>query len=403
MHVVFLSCAFPRAPGAGVNAVLARRAHELGRYGTVTAIVPTPWIPPAAGALRPRWEHHRRAPRELDLDGLRVLYPRYLQPPGRWLGAGAPASMAIGLLPLVTRLRRAGRCDVLFAQSTVPEGLCAALLGRWTGAGAACLARGTDVNVVGASTRTGRWLTAWTVRHLGGVAAVAHDLAGSLADLAPTAARATVLYDGIDQLAFSPGDRAAARRALGLAECGAIALYVGRLTAGKGLAVLVEAFSRVVREVSGARLLLLGDGELRQDLAARAAQAGLAAAVHLLGEQPYEDVPMWMRAADLVVLPSEAEGFPNVVREAMACGRPVVATPVGDLPRIVAADSGRLVAVGDPATLADALIAVLRTEWSPQAIRRHVVPMTWERNAAETHHFLCRAMGKACDDLPQGA
>ena len=102
-----------------------------------------------------------------------------------------------------------------------------------------------------------------------------------------------------------------------------------------------------------------------------------------------------MQAADVVVLPSEAEGMPNVVREALACGRPVVATPVGDVPRVVSADAGVLVPPGNPAALADALATVLARRWDPAGLRALVSDMTWERNAEATARFLAAAMEAA--------
>jgi len=124
-------------------------------------------------------------------------------------------------------------------------------------------------------------------------------------------------------------DRVHVRRALGLNLQAPLALYVGRLAEGKGLDTLLDAFAALRALVPAARLVLVGTGRLRAHLERRVLAAGLALAVRFAGEVPHHAVARWIRAADVLVLPSEAEGFPNVVREALACGRPVVATTAG--------------------------------------------------------------------------
>ena len=101
--------------------------------------------------------------------------------------------------------------------------------------------------------------------------------------------------------------------------------------------------------------MLVGDGPLRRELEARSASSPLAGQVTFAGETA--DVALYLRAADLFVLPSRAEGMSNAVLEAMACGIPVVATDVGGNREIVGADgvSGRLVPSGDPVALAEAI------------------------------------------------
>src|SRR4029077_15133558 len=96
-----------------------------------------------------------------EIDGMRLLFPRYLQLPG--MGPSAGVAMALGALPAVARLRHEGSCDVLFAQAVLPDGLAAVLLGRRLGVPAACLGRGTDVHGLAAASATTRWLALWAV------------------------------------------------------------------------------------------------------------------------------------------------------------------------------------------------------------------------------------------------
>jgi glycosyltransferase involved in cell wall biosynthesis len=371
--------------------VLVRRWRELARHADVVAIMPTPWTPRLLARAGSRWAGYAATPPVSRIGDLTVHHPRYLQVPLPSFAPWAGVSMALAATPLVRQLRRAGRCDVIFGQSILPDGLAAAVAGRRAGVPAACLGRGTDVNVIG-RTPSGRRLLRWTVRH-SAVAVVAHDLAATIEQLAETG-RPTVLYDGIDLERFVPGDRAAARRVLGISGEHPLVLFVGRLVPGKGLPQLVDAFAEVHGRLAAARLAVLGEGPLRGDLVARAAERGIGPHVQVVGEVPYEQVPLWMQAADVFTLPSEAEGFPNVVREALACGRPVVATAVGDVPRVVTPDVGRLVRVGDVAGLADALLSALQARWETERARAKVMEMTWHTNATATHDFLAAAAAR---------
>jgi len=392
LNVLFLSASLPRSASEGVDAVLVRRASELQRHCQVVAVAPTPCAPAPLAWINPRWAAYARTPRWQLLEGVPVFYPRYLQFPGAWFAAPAALLMALGASRLIARLKQDGRCDIIFAQSTFPDGLAGALLGRWFRLPLACLGRGTDINVFGHRTRLGRFLTAWIVRNAVGVSVVAHDLARSLETIVAMPEPPVVLYDGIDLDQFFPRDRIPARRRLRLAESSPTILYVGRLVEGKGLPELVEAFADVRARLRDAALVLVGAGPLHHDLRERAQRLGVLPFVKLVGERPYREIPEWLCAADCLALPSETEGFPNIVREALACGRPVVATPVGDIPRVVSAQVGRLVPARDAAALARALVETLTYAWNAEVIRSIVSSMTWERNADETHAFLRRAV-----------
>jgi glycosyltransferase involved in cell wall biosynthesis len=186
---------------------------------------------------------------------------------------------------------------------------------------------------------------------------------------------ATMIPNGVDVAAYgcAATPRDAWRAAHGLRDDEIVYLCVGRLYAQKNHALLLRAFAAMARKQTGARLVVIGEGELRRALEAQATALGIAARVRFLGIR--RDVPDALAASDVFVLASDYEGHPLSVMEAMAAGLPVVATAVGGVPELVTeGKTGLLVPAGD----ADALAAAM-TRLAARALRESMSRRARER------------------------
>jgi glycosyltransferase involved in cell wall biosynthesis len=173
--------------------------------------------------------------------------------------------------------------------------------------------------------------------------------------------RLVAIPNGLDIAAFDaaspPAQVSALRRELapdGRRLIGA----AGRLEPEKGFDVLIDAMAGVAEREPSARLVIAGGGSRRDELQAQIVRLGLSERVRLLG--PRRDLPALMHAVELFALSSWSEPFGLVLLEAMAARRPVVATNAGGAPEVVVdGQTGTLVAPGDAAGMADALVALL--------------------------------------------
>ena len=164
-----------------------------------------------------------------------------------------------------------------------------------------------------------------------------------------------VVYTGVDQEAFSPGDKASARKKLGLPD-GPMLVCMARIEGIKQPGLLLAAFAKIAERHPRLTLAWVGDGAGKAALAADVRTTGLADRVLLPGSAKHDDVPTWLAAADIVVLGSSSEGLPNSLVEAAACARPIVATSVGGIPEVVSdGQTGLLVPKGDAGALAAAI------------------------------------------------
>jgi glycosyltransferase involved in cell wall biosynthesis len=153
-----------------------------------------------------------------------------------------------------------------------------------------------------------------------------------------------------------------ARRALNLPAEKVLLFTVRNLVARMGLEHLIRAIAQLGEEDREVLLLIGGDGPLRGKLQGLIEEMKLAERVRLLGFLPEQSLPLYYRAADLVVMPTyEMEGFGLVTVESLACGTPVLGTPVGALPEILGRVDPILLADGtDSASLARAIRRLLR-------------------------------------------
>ncbi len=331
-----------------------------------------------------------------------ATYPRWAQPRSYLARGGDPAIAVEGCdvrfptypaLPALTRPFNGHLCahalhaplrdfapDVVLSYWLYPDAFGAMRAARRAGIPLVAGARGSDLRVRDAISRA---LTRPVVRSARRLLVVSEDLGRVAVErYGADPSRIRAIPNGCDATIFHPGSRAEARAALGIDPDARLVVYVGRLVPEKGLRELIEACAACGADEPKLQLALVGEGPMRSEIDARIA-ALPALRVRLPGAQGPAEVARWMTAADVVTLPSYSEGHPNVLVEALACGRPVVATTVGGIPEVVDGDSGVLVPARDVGALADGLRAALVRDWDEAALSRRF-SRSWEQVAAET-------------------
>ncbi len=194
-----------------------------------------------------------------------------------------------------------------------------------------------------------------------------------------------VIPNGRDLTRFTPGaHRDAVRAELALGQDTPVVGVVGRLETQKGHVYLLDAWTEVIRARPDARLLVVGEGSLRGELARQARGAHIDESVIFMGFR--SDIPRILDATDVLALPSLHEGMPLTVIEAAAAGRPVVATAVDGTPEVVRdGETGYLVPPADPAALAKALLALLGDADTARRMGREAHRWAHERFDIDTH------------------
>jgi teichuronic acid biosynthesis glycosyltransferase TuaC len=341
------------------------------------SVAPQAWFPFTA-ALRPGYRPV--LPRSERLaNGIPILHPRFLSLPavGKCLDG---ALLAASVLPGLLRLRRSFPFDVIDAHFGYPEGPAAVLLGRLFRIPVVLTLRGLEHRL--SAYRLRRPQLAFAVRGADRVVAVSEDLrAVALAAGAPPE-RVRTIANGVDTALFKPRDRAAARRALGLPEEGTYLLTVGSLSERKGAHLVLEALGRLAASLPNLRYLVVGgagaEGDEGEAHRHRAAELGVAGRVTFAGPRRREELPDWYNAADLFVLPSSLEGCPNVVVEALACGTPVVATPAGGIPQLLAdPGTGIILPRRDGVAVAAGIAAALARPWDRARVSARASARSW--------------------------
>jgi glycosyltransferase involved in cell wall biosynthesis len=281
--------------------------------------------------------------------------------------------------------------EVILSYVVYPDGYAAVRIGKQLGVPVVLTAIGSDLNRI--SDRLTARHTRYALRHATWTTTVSGDLLKTARRMGANPLHSTAILNGCDTSIFHPRDRQQARETLQVPSDAEVIVYVGRMDVRKGLAELIAAAASLRDQRPRLRCYLVGEGADKPALMELVNKHQAQQEVFFVASCPTERVAQWMAAADLVTLPSYKEGCPNVVIEALASGRPVVATSVGGIPELMDDRSGRLIPPQDVDSLAAALNEVLGGRWDPSELARHHA-RSWADAAKELDSVMEQAVGE---------
>jgi glycosyltransferase involved in cell wall biosynthesis len=357
VKILSLTSSYPRFQGDATAPFIESIVTNIARQGPEIHLV----LP-----------EHREWSRPTVQDGVHFHTYRY-SPRRSWTPWGYSQSLEAGvklhrrlygLAPLVfysaqrtcMRLARRERFDAVHAHWLMPNGVIAAAVSERLGLPLVISLHGSDISV----SERSRWMGGLARRCFGRAAAVtapSEDLLERASALGATGILEMIPY-GADIDALRPDERAAQEDVM--------VLGLGRLVHWKGFEFLIDAIARLRASPPEVRLVIAGDGDLAAELIRRVRGLDLAKRVSFVGMVLREEIPAYLAAADIVAVPSihfhgYVDGLPNVALEAMAAGKPLVATRVGGLPQVVRdGEDGFLVEERDDEALAEAILALAR-------------------------------------------
>jgi glycosyltransferase involved in cell wall biosynthesis len=383
MRVLAITPVFPNAIEPLRSPSQRRQFAELSRRCDLTVLVPVPAFPFAGAIGRPE-RAARLAPLggEDVVDGIRTVYTRTLDLP-----VGIPGW---GLTMAAIHRHRAliEASDVVLGTWAYPHGAATVTLARRHGKPCVIKVHGPDLTMY-----TGRrWVKkamAFTLPRADAIATVAKSTTPLLVEAGCAEERIHHLPNGIDTEMFRPRDKAEARRALGLPEGCPLLLYVGPLERRKGIEELLLALPKIVEKKRDLVLAIVGDGTLMPE--ALEAKARMGDSLMVTGPRAHEEIPQWMAACDVLIVPSWFDGTPSVVLEALACGRPVVASRIGDTPDFIEdGKNGLFCRAKDWRNLVYTTMSAFARKWDP-AVLGPRSPITWRESASNLFQVLDQA------------
>ncbi len=367
MKVLSITSSYPRYEGDPTAPFIQSITRHLASRGhSIHLVLPEnrEWRrPPVEG--RVEYHPYRYSPRRTwtpwgyseSLEaGVRIKRPLY---------ALAPA-VATSALWTCNRVLARGEFDLVHAHWVIPNGPIGALVARRHRIPLVLSLHGSDISVSQRSGWLGR-LARSSFSRAAAVTAPSEDLLERARGLGARCQMELIPY-GADADAFAPNlaARTLIRAQLGLGGDHTVICGIGRFVHWKGFEYLIDAFARASFALPQLRLVFVGDGDLRESLQARAHSLGVGETVRFAGMASSDAIPAYVAAADMVVVPSihydgYVDGLPNVALEAMAAGKPLVATRVGGLAQLVhSGENGLLVDEKDSEALADAIVALAR-------------------------------------------
>lgn len=379
MKILLVTNLFPNVKEPTRGVYNKQQFAELAKSCELKVLAPIPW--------------HKlsKVPNKEKIDGIEVYHPRYFMIPkaGRSLYG---LFFYLSLIGFVEKIRKDFNFDLIFATWAYPDGFGSFLIAKLFKKPIVIKVHGSDINL---HTKyfLRRKMISYALRNSDKVIAVSNALMERMVEIGVARDKINVIPNGIDPALFFPMDKAECRAKLGLPVEKKVVIYIGNLVPVKGVEYLLEAIGIISEKKESPHLVIVGDGKQEDYLKKKSRALGIQDKVSFVGRKAHAEIPIWLNAADVLCLPSLNEGCPNVALEAMACGRPVVASKVGGLTDIiVSTEEGILVEPENSEDLTRGIIKALSKSWDSRLIRAEAVKFSWKDSAGKLEKELDSAI-----------
>lgn len=337
MRILVISQMFPgkRHPTSAI--FFANLMKELVvRIDELIVVAPRPYIPKVFTKIKKRWARWYLDPmvsRESGIEIIRPYYPSF--PDVRFEGLNGLLMQAT-LYRMIKNIIKTRGIEIILGYNMIPEGVAAVRLAKMFNLPAGFWAIGSDVDVFARRGALNLYLSRKTIEESHIVITESKDLENKIRSFSKKNLRIHTFYKGIDVENFENlPPKHILMNDLGLDRRRKYLLFVGRLIRDKGIYELADCFNFIARRYDNVDLILIGEEIEKNKMLTELVKHGVNDRVSFKSVMSHREVAKYMKACDVLVFPSWAEGLPNVVMEAMAAGLPVVATSVGGIPEIL--------------------------------------------------------------------
>jgi teichuronic acid biosynthesis glycosyltransferase TuaC len=377
MRILTVTTLYPNAAQPTHAVFVENRLRRIVATGDVSArvIAPVPWFPFKAKRFG-AYAQFAATPRHELRHGLSISHPRFMVLPKCM--TIQPHSYLRALRAEVETMRSIGYdFDVIDAQYVYPDGVAAAQLGAELGKPVVVTARGSDLHQIAELPGPRKQIQA-AFKNIDQMITVSSALGDAAEALGYPRERIEVLRNGVDTAVFHPVNGCTWRARAGGKRT--LIASVGLLIPRKGNDLLIRAMV----DLPDAHLLIIGQGPDREKVLALASNLGVTDRVELVGSVPHEELAAVYSAADMLVLATSREGWPNVLLEAMACGAPVVATNIGGIPEIITKPAlGVIVPERTPEALADGIRNLIANPRDRALVQAYAEAHGWDEVIAK--------------------
>ncbi|MDI6704428.1 MAG: glycosyltransferase family 4 protein [bacterium] len=393
MKVLILTTLFPNQVESIKGIFIKEQLRWLKEYCEIKYIVsPSVWFPPIP--YFKKWYMYSRVPKVEKWEDITIFHPKFLALPRiRWFDG---FFYLFSVFWLIKRIKKDYDFDLLHVHFAYPDGFVGVLLGKIFKKPVVLSVRGGDINI-SFNKFLLRKMIMFTLKNANQIHTVSDDLRDKLCQLKMDQGKIKLIPNGVDATRFKLMDTEEVRNRLGLPKDRPILLFVGRLIAGKALPHLLLAVKDLMSMRKDVLLVIVGDGPEKGKLTKMVNRNHLEKNIKFVGQKGHEEIPLWLNACDLFCLFSLSEGRPNVIIEALACGKPVVATKVGGVQEIVKnEDYGLLVTPGDIKEMSAALNKGLSKDWNRLRLVEYTEQFSWSSAAKQIFDIYKRAVN--CGD-----